>query len=540
LGTQPNVLVILADDLGYSDIGCFGGEIRTPNLDRLAERGVRLTNFHNTPRCTPSRASLLTGLHPHAAGIGVLTNDDSPRGYRNTLDPRAVTLADVLGSAGYTTAVRGKWHLASDMANPNPSWPTFRGFQSFWGTMAGAGSFYQPTRMIRGTEPAGEDALSDDFFYTDRIAQESVAFLEEHAKRDDDAPFFLYMPFTAPHWPLHARPETIAHYDGVFDAGWDDLRAARLERMKQLGVVDQDMELSQRDPGVIAWEQEPEKAWQAKRMQVYAAQVEEMDTAIGWVLDHLEETGQLDDTLVIFLSDNGASSDPVPLVPELNRFRRRSDVLINTTRAGEVVRLGNDPTIVPGPEDTFASYGKEWANLSNTPFRLYKEYAHEGGVSAPFIASWPNGGIGAGSVVAEPRQLVHIMPTILEATGASHPALTGENTDAPVPEGESMLGVLRGEDGGDPPVMWWEHIGNCAIQRGKWKAVQVYTWDWELYDIEADRIEHRDLSGEHPALLQELVEEWQAIADRVGVIPFRETMALYHERGLGWREASGG
>ncbi|WP_308819419.1 arylsulfatase [Pseudonocardia alni] len=436
MSERPHVLLILADDLGYSDLGCFGGEIHTPTLDRLAEKGVRLLDFHNTPRCSPSRASLLTGLHPHQAGVGILTSDDSEDGgYHGNLDERALTLAEVLGAAGYETAIRGKWHLSSDTSAPNGAWPTERGFESFWGTLTGCGSYYNPGTLTRDTRNVEHEAQDPTFFYTDRIADEAISFL---GRRDRDRPFFLYLPFTAPHWPLHARSETIARYRATYERGWDVLRDERLARQRELGVVSESTVLSERDPSVPPWAQEPNKKWKAECMAVYAAQVEEMDAAIGRVVEVIDGQGELGNTIIVFLSDNGASDESLPMTP-LERFRERSDIVRNETRDGQSVDIGNDPRVLPGGEDTYESYGRAWANLSNTPFRRYKLWTYEGGISAPLLVHWPAGGLAEGAVVDEPYQLVHMLPTLLEATGVVIPETTRNGQSVRRPVGVSML-----------------------------------------------------------------------------------------------------
>jgi len=534
--TRPNVLLVLVDDMGFSDLGCYGGEIRTPNIDRLARQGVRFSSFYNTARCSPSRASLLTGLHPHQTGIGVLTNDDRPRGYPGTINDRCVTLAEVLKANGYATCLSGKWHLASEMRKPNDAWPTRRGFDRFFGTLTGCGSFFQPGTLTRGEENVEAEALEPGFYYTDAITAEATRFVRDCAEQRPDKPWFLYVAYTAPHWPLHARDEDVARYRGVFDAGWDALRERRLERLRASGMLDRSAALSDRDPTQPAWRDADDKAWQARRMEVYAAQIDRMDRGVGGVLDAVAQTGRLDDTLIIFLSDNGASDESLPLV-ELERFRLRSDIVRLETRDGREVRIGNDPQVLPGPEDTYASYGRAWANLSNTPFRYYKRWVHEGGIATPLIVSWANGGLATGSIVRSPFQLTDVVPTILEATGAAYPPRYHGREILPL-EGRSFLPALRGT-----PLphgaLYWEHTGNAAIRRGRWKLVRDYPRDWELYDLEHDRSELDDLASQQPGLVRELAAEWQAWADRVGVIPWPVTEAIYAERGQTPREAMG-
>src|SRR4051794_27993783 len=289
MSARPNVILVLADDLGYSDIGCYGGEIRTPNLDRLAADGVRLAQFYNTARCSPSRASLLTGLHPHETGIGILTNDDGPRGYPGTLRPEASTVAEVLGAAGYDTAMFGKWHLTGRIEEPDDSWPTRRGFDTFFGTLSGCGSYYWPSTLHDGEKSVDDLPVTrPDFFYTDEISQRACDYLDE---RDGGTPFLMYVAYTAPHWPLHAEAEDVAAYDGAYADGWDALRERRLERLHASGLLQQGTGLSQRDPSQPAWEDVEDPAWQQRRMEVYAAQVEVMDRGIGRILDHLDATG---------------------------------------------------------------------------------------------------------------------------------------------------------------------------------------------------------------------------------------------------------
>lgn len=533
---RPDILLILVDDMGYSDLACYGGEIRTPAIDSLAHAGVRFSQFYNTARCSPSRASLLTGLHPHQTGIGVLTNDDRPRGYPGTINRRCVTLAEVLKAAGYATCLAGKWHLASEMRVPNDAWPTRRGFDRFYGTLTGCGSFFQPGTLTRGETNVEDEALDPDYYYTDAITDEACAFLREHAAARPEQPFFLYTAYTAPHWPLHARAEDLAKYRGAFDAGWDELRERRMTRLRAADILGDSVELSGRDPTQPAWRDAGFKDWQARRMEAYAAQIDRMDQGVGRILAQLDALGRRANTLVLFLSDNGASDEGLPLV-ELERFKARRDILHVTTRDGREVRIGNEPGIVPGAEDSYASYGRAWANLSNTPFRYYKRHVHEGGIATPLIACWPSGGLAAGSVVRAPHQLVDVMPTILEATGAAYPVRHAGHDIAPL-EGRSLLPALRGRSSPDG-TLYWEHTGNAAIRSGRWKLVRDYPKDWELYDIERDRTELHDLAAAHPEIVRDLAARWQDWADRVGVLPWSVTESIYAERGLLPREAQG-
>ena len=530
----PNVVLILADDMGYSDIGCYGGEVQTPNIDRLARGGVRLSQFSNTARCSPSRASLLTGLHPHQTGIGVLTNDDRPHGYPGTINTSCVTLAEVLKDAGYATCLAGKWHLSSEMHTPSDAWPTRRGFDRFFGTLTGCGSFFDPGTLTRGEANAEHEARAGDFYYTDAIADEAAACIEElgrdRAASQPARPFFVYTAFTAPHWPLHARAEDLARYAGAFDEGWDVLRERRMARLLDLGIMRPDgVALSERDPTQPAWDDVEHKAWQAHRMEAYAAQIDRMDQGIGRILGALEDAGQLDNTLVIFLSDNGASAEGLPLYGRAEQFRTRKDIVRLTTRDGREVQIGNDPSIVPGPEDTYASYGQAWANLSNTPFRYYKRWVHEGGIATPVVVHWPAGGLPAGQVVHAPAQLVDVLPTILDVTGATYPSRYHGHEIVPY-EGQSLLPALRG---GPAPehTLYWEHTGNAAIRSGDWKLVRDWPRPWELYDLARDRSELHDLADEHPEIVRQLSADWDAWAARVGVLPWDAVIDLYAQRG---------
>lgn len=532
---RPNIVLVLADDMGFSDIGCYGGEIDTPNLDRLAGNGVRFSQFYNTARCSPSRASLLTGLHPHQTGIGILTNNDRPGGYPGTINDRCVTIAEVLKASGYTTCMSGKWHLSSEMQQPGTAWPTRRGFDRFFGTLTGCGSFFDPGTLTRCEGNAEHEAQEPDFYYTDAISQEACSFIHDQTALSAD-PFFLYVAYTAPHWPLHARTEDIAKYEGAFSEGWDVLRARRLERLRQNGILDTSAGLSERDPTQPAWEDAEYKGWQVSRMQAYAAQIDCMDQGVGRIVEALEANGRLQDTLFIFLSDNGASPEAMPHGDE-DRFRTRTDILRLKTRDGRDVRIGNEPGVVPGAENTYASYGRAWANLSNTPFRNYKRWTHEGGIATPFIVHWPNGGLTNGNVVRAPFQLVDVMPTIIDASGAQYPEQFAGHTIHPC-EGRSLLPALRGRSSPDG-ALYWEHTGNAAIRRGPWKLVREFPNPWELYDMDRDRAEMHDLAGLKAELVSALEAEWVQWARRIGVIPWPTVLDLYAQAGKSSFDAAG-
>jgi arylsulfatase len=537
---RPNIVLVLVDDLGYSDLGCYGGEISTPNIDGLAAGGTRLTQFYTTARCSPSRASLLTGLHPHQTGIGVLTGDDSPVGYKGNLHRGCATLAEILKGAGYATGLTGKWHLAADVQSPNDAWPTRRGFDYFYGTLTGCGSYYSPGTLTRGEENVEREADDPHFYYTDAITDEAVAFIERSTASGE--PFFLYTAYTAPHWPLHAPEEEIRKYQGRFDGGWDLLRQERLERQVRLGIVEPDAVLSPRDPHEPAWEEVQEKDWHARRMEVYAAQVDRMDQGVGRILDTLKRLGHFENTIVVFLSDNGASPEEIPHMGR-EKFVSRTDIFRSRTRGGEPVRLGNEPAIVPGPEDTYSSYGRPWANLSNTPFRLYKKWTHEGGIAAPFILHWPEGNLEPGQVLRQPHQLTHVLPTLLEGAGVEYPEAVEGHPIPPV-EGTSFLHELRAgnhvpSSSEEEPTLYWEHCGNAAARRGSWKLVREHPNPWELYDLAKDPTELNNVADQNRDLAEQLLADWSIWADRVGVLPFARIEDLYVLRGEPAADAAG-
>ena len=529
--SRPNVVLILNDDMGYSDIGCYGGEIDTPNLDWLAANGVRLSQFYNTARCSPSRASMLTGLHPHQTGVGILTYDSGPEGYAGNLNHRCVTIAQVLKGSGYRTYMSGKWHVASSLTKPTDTWPLQRGFDEFYGTIIGAGSFYDPNTLTRGNDNVEHEAQADDsFFYTDAISDQAVRYIDAHADKHPDRPFFAYVAYTAPHWPLHAHEADIAKYKGRFDKGWDQLREERLERLVQSGLLDEQWKLSGRDPTQPPWTHAGHKAWLLRCMEVYAAQVDRMDQGIGRVLDALRRTGQLDNTVVIFLADNGACAEDIPENVTIGELVNKLMIARSHTRKGEPVHFGNDPGRMPGPENTYQSYGTAWANLSNTPFRLYKHWTHEGGISTPLIAHWPARLKDRGAIRHTPGYLPDIMATIVELTGAEYPAtFDGHAIDAL--EGTSLVPVLQGREIDRPP-MFWEHEGNSAVRIGQWKLVRNYPGDWELYDLDADRTELNDIAALHPERVREMAASYEAWAKRCGVIPRDKIVALMRSQGV--------
>ncbi len=343
---RPNIILILVDDMGFSDIGCYGSEIETPNIDRLASQGVRFTQFYSCARCCPSRASLLTGLYPHQAGMGHMVDQAGPApGYVNDLSPRSRTIAQVLKGAGYQTGMAGKWHV-TPVTQSHHNWPLQRGFDRYYGIIHGAADYFNPVTLTLGNDPA--PPTGPDYYFTDAIGDYAVRFLDEFSRRPD--PFFLYTAFTAPHWPLHARPDDIRKYEGRYRKGWDAVREERHARQLQLGMLPKRWDLTARDARIPAWKDAPDQAWQSRRMEVYAAMVHRMDQNVGRILDKLKETGRERNTLVLFMSDNGACAEEA--TPGWRGLH-----IPKTTRDGRPVRVGNVPEVMPGAEDTFQSYG---------------------------------------------------------------------------------------------------------------------------------------------------------------------------------------
>jgi len=520
---KPNILLILSDDMGYSDLGCYGGEVRTPNLDSLAADGLRYTQFYNTARCCPSRASLLTGLYPHQADIGHMMDDDGIDGYHGDLNPNTVTIAEALGRGGYSTYMSGKWHVTQFVDGPKHNWPCQRGFDDFYGIIGGAANYYQPRTLTRNNERIEPEG--DDYFLTDAISDEAVRQLRDHAANEHGKPFFQYVAYTAPHWPLHAHEKDIARYKGRFDAGWDELRKQRVRRMVDMGIISERWTLTERDPRVKPWADAEHKQWQTRRMEVYAAQIDSMDQGIGRIMATLKDIGQWDNTLIVFMSDNGGCAEELT-DERTGRWVRNGTVKVGTakTRDGRDVRFGNDRSIIPGSEDTYSSYGVPWANLSNTPFRLYKHWVHEGGIATPFIAHWPAGIKARGELRHQPAQLPDIMATFLDVAGIEYPS-SFNGHDVKPPEGFSMVPTFT-----DQPhnrnTLFWEHEGNRAVRKGKWKLVSRYPGDWELYDMDAERTELDNVADDHPEVVQELKGLYGAWAQKCNVTPWDRVLEL--------------
>ncbi|MCP5527982.1 MAG: sulfatase-like hydrolase/transferase [Verrucomicrobiales bacterium] len=538
--SRPNIVIMMADDMGWSDIGCYGGEIRTPNLDGLAANGVRFTQFYNTSRCCPTRASLLTGLYPHQAGVGHMMEDKGYDNYRGNLSPRAVTIAEVLRGAGYATYMSGKWHVSRHVApeGPKHNWPLQRGFDRFFGTIHGAGSFYDPNSLTLGNTQIPPGA---DFYYTDAISDFAARCIHEH---EAEKPFFLYVAFTAPHWPMHAKPGDIAKYQGVYDAGWDAIRQARYDRLVRLGLIRPDWPLSPRDPRSPAWAAEERQEWNIRCMEVFAAMVDCLDQGVGRILEALRATARFDNTLVLFLADNGGCAegygrnapfqarptDPAqlkPMPPDELQPRMQPEY----TRDGLPVRVGAG--VMPGPADTYIAYGLSWANASNTPFREYKHWVHEGGISAPLIMHWPAAIEPArrNALYEQPAHLIDLMATCVDLAGAEYPARFRGEAIQPM-EGVSLRPALAGAALERPQPIFWEHEGNRAVREGEWKLVAKHNQPWELYNLRADRTELNNLAAAHPDRVQAMSAQYDAWAERAGVQPWPvKPVAITETRG---------
>lgn len=520
---KPNVLLILNDDMGFSDLGCYGGEANTPNLNALAANGLRYTQFYNTARCCPSRASLLTGLHPHQTDVGHMTTDFGIDGYLGDLNPATVTIPEALRPAGYRCYMSGKWHVTRHEHGPKHNWPFSRGFDDVYGQLNGCGNYFNPGSLVRNNEPV--EAEGDDYFVTDVYTNEAIRQIREHAENYPDKPFFQYLAYTAPHWPLHAHEEDVAKYKGRFDAGWDALREKRLARLKEIGILREDCDLSARDETVSPWNEATDKEWQLRRMEVYAAQIDRMDQGIGRVVEALKETGQFENTLIIFLADNGGCAEELkPGDPWWDLMIDEHQAARRTTRDGRPVQFGNIPKLLPGGEETYASYGVPWANLSNTPFRYYKHWVHEGGIATPFIAHWPDGIEAKGELRRQPAQLPDVMATLLDLAGAEWPA-EREGHAVPPCEGFSMVPTF-GNDAFGRDALFWEHEGNRAVRKDKWKLVCRYPGGWELYDIDANRAETHDLAAQYPGVVAELSALYDQWAARCGVRPWAEILRV--------------
>jgi len=492
-GAKPNIIVILVDDMGWSDIGSYGSEIETPHLDSLARGGVRFSQFYNAARCCPTRASLLTGLYQHQAGIGHMVANDGIPSYQGFLNDRCVTLAETLKPAGYTTLMTGKWHVGS----AEGQWPLDRGFDRFWGTPSGGGIYFKETLEIRRevffVNGAQRIEPPDDLYVTDTFTDRALDFVDEAVNRTKK-PFFLYLAHIAPHWPLQAKPADIAKYAGRYDQGWDAVRQRRFTRQQEIGLVSRDATLSPRDPQAEVWNQLPESARRAlaHRMEIYAAQIDSIDQNVGRLIAKLKQLGQFENTLILFLSDNGSSAEGGP-----GGFSRGVE--------GAAIGTGR----------SYASAGLEWANAANTPFRKFKSTAHEGGIASPLLAHWPAGITARGEVRHQIAHIIDVMPTLVDLAGATYPANRDGRAILPM-EGRSLVPAFQGQELGTR-ALFWEHEGNKAVRDGDWKAVAKGLGEWELYNLRSDRTELHNIAAQHPEKARELATFWRNWSTRAGV-----------------------
>jgi arylsulfatase A-like enzyme len=536
--SQPNIILIMADDMGYTDIGCYGSEIQTPVLDGLAENGLRFTQFYNTSRCCPTRAALLTGLYSHQAGIGLMTGDKGYDAYRGDLNRKCVTIAEALRPTGYRNYMSGKWHVTrhTSPTGDNSNWPVQRGFDRFYGTITGAGSFYDPATLCRDntfiTPENDPEYQPESFYYSDAISDNAVRYLADHRENHAGQPFFLYVSYTSAHWPMHAPEEDIAKYKGLYDEGYNPIREARYRKAIKQGIIDEKWPLS---PDAVDWEKFPHKEWDIRCMEVYAAMVDRMDQGIGRIVAELERQDALDNTIILYLQDNGGCAEGYGRNSNAQKreqfdFKPFGPDDLQTkiwppmqTRDGRWVRTG--PETMPGAEDTFVAYGIGWANASNTPFRGYKHDGYEGGISTPFIVHWPAGipNPQRGTLVHNPTHLIDLMPTFVEISNTTYPdEYAGENIQHM--EGISLVPALSGKELERSAPLAFVHHGNLALRDGRWKIVSKYSEkspiNWELYDMQADRTELNDLAKDMPGKLNSMTEQWQSWADRVGVQPW--------------------
>lgn len=526
---KPNIIVIMADDMGFSDLGCYGGEVNTPNINYLANNGIRYTNFYNTSRCCPTRASLLTGLYNHQAGIGKMSDAEDTPGYLGHLGDNTVTIAEVLKTAGYNTAMSGKWHVSNTNGRPTPKeqlqwlnhhiefpefspiaqYPTSRGFDKYFGTIWGVVDFFDPFSLVSGTKPI--TTVPKNYYHTDAINDTAVAYIKGYAR--SDKPFFLYVAENAPHWPLHAKPEDIAKYKDTYKGGWDAIREARYQKMIKLGLIDPaTTKLSKRWHDDLKWENNSDKDYDAEAMAVHAAMIDCMDQGIGRIIAALKQSGQLDNTLIVVLSDNGASPENAAgYGPGFDRP--------NETRDGRSISYSQKKDNHPGPETVYASIGQRWANVANTPYQFWKAESYEGGVHTPMIAFWPKGITAKkGSFNNRVGHVMDFMSTFVEVAGAKYPETYKGRSITPT-SGLSLAESFTGKQGGGHNELFNEHFGARYARQGDWKITSMGDTTWHLFNLAADRTETNDLRTQNPEKVKELSALWRTWANTHNVFP---------------------
>lgn len=515
---KPNIMVIMTDDMGYSDLGCYGGEISTPNVDKLASEGVRFTQFYNASRCCPTRASLMTGLYQHRVGLQV---------NGHSLSQESITIAEALKKGGYQTGMSGKWHLSqtyekenlqehmkwlanqadfSDFA-PLETYPSNRGFDEMYGIVWGVANYFDPFSLVHNEEPIKE--VPDDFYMTDYITDKTVDLIDAFSKNEQ--PFFLYVAHQAPHWPLHALEEDVAKYEGIYDEGWDALRESRYHRMVDMGLIDPETAPNSWNESGRSWDKVEDKAWEASHMEAHAAMIDRVDQGIGRIIKKLKESGEYDNTLIMIMSDNGGSPERV----KRPGFDRPAE-----TRDGREIKYLTDGYETPWEETTFAGIGAAWAGAVNTPFRYWKVASHHGGIATPFVVHWPKGlKMKHGSINKDVvGHVMDIMPTCLDIAGVEYPDSVN-GVDIPDLDGKSLLPVFRGQGRKGHDVIFWEHANRKALRKGDWKLVAWKGFEWELYNLKEDLTETNNLADKYPERVKEMAASWQEYADEVGYDP---------------------
>jgi len=547
---RPDIILIMSDDMGYSDLGSYGSNISTPNLDKLAQTGVKYTQFYNQARCVPTRASLMTGLYPHQTGLGWMSAVDSHLpGYRGRLNDHSVTIAQVVKEVGYSTYVVGKWHLTyvknTREDRPKNNWPLQRGFDKFYGILKGAANYYDPGTLTRGNKLISAyndpEYTPKQYYFTNAITDNAVKFID---KDNGEKPFFMYVAYTAAHWPMQAPAQEIKKYAGKYNVGWEKIRQERLVKMKKLGVIGKNIDLSPLD--THPWAQEKHKKAMERRMETYAAMITIMDRGIGKIVKELKKKGIFNNTVILFLEDNGGNAEDMgfggpqgrtrPVAKDTTNLKPLPKEAINysidppITRDGKIVMEGLD--VMAGPADTYVAYLKPWAEVSNTPFKKYKHYVHEGGIATPLIVHWPDGIKTTGQIRPQIGDVIDIMPTIVQLADAKYPMYYNGDSITPV-AGISLVPTFNSNKPLLRKAIYWEHEMNRAVRMGKWKLVSTgelmdgsyghwkyyQNGPWELYNMENDRSELRDLSGQYPDLVRKISSMWYKWAYSHNVYP---------------------
>ena len=508
----PNLIIILADDMGFSDPGCYGGEIHTPNLDQLAEHGIRFTQMYNCARCCPTRASLMTGKYQHRVGMA--------ENGRN-LDLFSPTLAEILSDNGYHTGMAGKWHLSQTRAvkpeaeqlkwlahqadhdpfAPLETYPSNRGFDEFWGVIWGVVNYYDPFSLVHNADPIEE--VPDDFYLTDFITEKTLEMVDQFTR--DEAPFFLYVAHTAPHWPLHALPEDLSKYRDTYGRGWEELSKERYQRMIDMELVDTWRHPLPVNSSGKPWVDCKQKEKEANHMAAHAAMVDRMDQGIGRIIKKLKKAGELENTVIFFLSDNGASYER-GYPPGFDRP--------GNTRDG--TQIDYDP-FLPGDELTWGYLGDAWASAVNTPWRYWKKESYEGGIRTPFIVHWPDGLKGKENTLIDGvGHVMDLLPTCLDLAGVEYPERFQGRDPGPL-DGKSLLPLINGKVSATHDTLFWEHAGGKAIRTGDWKMSALYGGEWELFDLSVDATEMNDLASLYPAKVREMNALWEQWAKEMNM-----------------------